>query len=349
MVAFRGLHEPAWRQPFVGMIAVDSLSPMNLRRSRLRYTFAWRELGRRIFPLLCLMAPAIGLASQDSVLPPSTNDAVAIQDEATSLESLVEGFKGELDQRKATRDRLVEIGARATPVLLPLLEHEDGNYRWEIVNVLGYIADRAAIPGLARRIVVDTNVHVRWRALWALSVTDRTGAEARRIFREHTQDEDPFHRWNANIGLSMFDEPSCLPAIHEGLVSEDDWVRWEAVNALRRVNSAESSSLMEPLLLNDPDQRVRQECAFALGLICDATALRLLRVALDAETPTIRWRAALSIARCADAGSLDALEARLAKEEDERTREQLEKTLQKIRGLPARPSAPRTVSEGGRK
>jgi len=100
---------------------------------------------------------AAGLATASPAPPPPpSDDALVLQltDKTT---------------RDAARSALALRGAGAVPTLIAHAHDEDGQVRWEIANLLGAAADERGAPALADLALHETNSHIRWRALWALS------------------------------------------------------------------------------------------------------------------------------------------------------------------------------------
>ncbi len=137
-------------------------------------------------------------------------------------------------------------------------------------------------------------------------------------------------RWNAAIGLTMFDDPGVVPLIHDGLSSADWWIRWEAVNALGRVHDERSSGLLAPILARDSDASVRREATFVLGVICDAKARELLALGVDDADPQVRWRAAMGLGRCEDPSAEPLLRQRFETEGDELVRTRIQEALDRL-------------------
>ena len=70
-------------------------------------------------------------------------------------------------KRESAREKLVEIGKPAIPILIKLLFHPKHQVRWEVCKALGDIADPAAAAPLVSALD-DEKVEVRWLAAEAL-------------------------------------------------------------------------------------------------------------------------------------------------------------------------------------
>jgi HEAT repeat protein len=263
------------------------------------------------------------------------------------IDALLRGLAGKYDARKESRDRLVARGPAITARLLPLLDEQSWEYRWEIVNVLGYLEDPKAVQGLVERVVADPNRHVRWRSLWAVAVTDPGGRLASPLLRVELDSRVESRRWNAVVGLTMFEDASVVPLVHERLASGDWWIRWEAVNALGRVHDEHSSSLLAGLIEGDSDASVRREGTFVLGVICDAKARELLAKGVSDADPQVRWRAAMGLGRCEDASSEPLLRQRLDVEDDELVRTRIGEALERLAKAPVAPKAAKDARHPG--
>ena len=207
----------------------------------------------------------------------------------------------------ACRDTLVEMGQEVTPFVIARLSDGSWQYRWDLVNTLGYLGDINAVPALVDRVLKDSSEHVRWRSLWALSACDRRRGKTIDLFFANLDNSDPVQSWNAAIGLSFMDNNRGLAIVHEHLNDPDHFVRWEAVNALGRIADETSSKRLEERLLTDVDPLVRRETVTVLGRICDEESRRILKVALAIQDPHIRWRAAFGLGGCKNPDDLAPL------------------------------------------
>jgi hypothetical protein len=80
------------------------------------------------------------------------------KEELVSLLGCKEGLR-----RQAERQRLVDMGKPAVPVLIELLTHKKRKVRWEAAKALGEIVDPAAAPALVRSLT-DECAEIRWLA-----------------------------------------------------------------------------------------------------------------------------------------------------------------------------------------
>jgi HEAT repeat protein len=251
-------------------------------------------------------------------------------DPASKMNAIWERILGPAEGRQKAREELVALGAEAVPFLLSHIKDPDWSARWEAVEALGNIGDARAVDALIERLVLDENRHVRWRSIPSLfSLKDPTIPEklARRL-----ESNDPSERWNAAVGLSIFNRKEALPYLKEGLKSKDDWVRWEAVNALSRVFDDEAVPELIPMLY-DSDDGIRRETVMTLGSIANTAATAKLVDLLDDDDPQLRWRAAMNLGRCSSAACVQGLKQRLAVETDNDVRNSIEDALKAIGAL----------------
>jgi HEAT repeat protein len=271
-------------------------------------------------------------------LPPLETPTPAL---AAKVNALVDRLAGTRAQRDAARRQIVALGRSATPVLVTRTRDKEFNVRWEMANIQGDVHDPRAIPAIVESVLVDDNPHVRWRSLWALKTyQDHKLIVALLLRAMGSNDED--RRWNAAAGLSMFDEPACIPALHAGLSSPDGGRRWEAINSLGRIHDAGSAHALAPTILTSKQERERGEAALSLMKIGGPEAIRLLIQALGDEAPGVRVRVVSSL------GSMKATEARpalLALKKTEKDKMVIERLDKALVAIPA--ASPKREGAGG--
>lgn len=232
------------------------------------------------------------------------------------------------ETRDAARSTLRELGRPATPYLLRHLSDPDMTVRWETVSVLGTTVDDRALPALIDRALRDDNPHVRWRSLWALGRFEDEQTIVDGFLEELSATGTT--RWNAAVGLSVFERPEAVPVLHANLAHPDSWRRWEAINALGRVHDERSASALAPLLSSE-HVRDRNETVMSLGKIGGETAVELLLGALDDPAPSVRWRVCLALGRIGDPRAVPALQGLAKSETDSRVLEHAADALDRLR------------------
>jgi HEAT repeat protein len=225
-------------------------------------------------------------------------------------------------------------GDPALENLIQKTNDPDWEVRWEAVNTLGKLKDRRGVPALVRRAVCDPNPHPRWRSLWALRSVDSQGSDAVPLLRPALQDTDPVAVRNAAVALAFFGQPEARTELLKGLADEDAYRRWEAIFILRRIGSPEVTRTLIPLLDHElePDEKVRREVTLTLGYMDSGEVIvPLLDVLQKDESPQVRWRAAMTLAKVGDAAIAPDLKQAMSIEEDPLVREHIEKALVKIK------------------
>jgi len=248
---------------------------------------------------------------------------------AAKVNKLVDRLAGPRSQRDAAREDIIALGRAATPVLVTRTRDAEFNVRWEMANIQGDVQDPRMIPAIVESVLVDDNPHVRWRALWALKTyPDYRLTIALLVRALGSNDED--RRWNAAAGLSMFEEPACIPALHAGLSSPDRGRRWEAINSLGRMHDASSAKALGPTLLKSREDRERGEAALSLMKIGGPDAIDLLMQAVDDPEPGVRARVVGALANLKATEARPVLLALRRTEKDKLVIERLDRALDAI-------------------
>ncbi|MHB0970482.1 MAG: HEAT repeat domain-containing protein [Thermoanaerobaculia bacterium] len=268
----------------------------------------------------------LAVAQQEAASPPPSPQAAILYD--VRIGELVYQLRVP-EARKEARTQLAKLGTDATQQLVEHLEDDDAHVRWEIVSLLGTIADERAATQVAARAVNDDNAHVRWRALWALSRFERSRDTILASLRASLAEKDERVAWNAAVALSFFGASDGVDALNAGVRSPDGWKRWEAINALGRVHDAKSVKALAPAL-ESPSPRDRGEAALSLGHIGGADARALLVKTLDDPIDDVRWRACLALSAAGDEAVVPRLEELSKSDPSEKVRAQAQKTLAKL-------------------
>jgi HEAT repeat protein len=229
--------------------------------------------------------------------------------------------------RSKGMDELIAIGKPAVPALIQRLRDKEMDMRWNAVHVLGYIRDPQSLPGVIERVLVDEDVHTRWRAIWAVGQVD-DGTAADKLL-PYLQSKNKTGRWRAAVALAVMGRKEAVPVLHEGLKSSDTWVQWEAANGLGTVHDENSVPLLIEAL-KSKSRDVVQEAALTLGRIGDARAVGALTAALQHSEREVRWRAALALGEIGDARALASLQDRLKTEREKFVRENVQEAIERI-------------------
>jgi HEAT repeat protein len=200
-------------------------------------------------------------------------------------------------EREGAREELLALDEEAVPFLIPALESDSAIQRWEAINLLGALGDFRATDAVLQLAMTDPDLHVRWRANWAITRLDN-GTVIPHLLTA-LAGNDLFVSWNAAVTLSLFGRLEAVPLLHKGLETTG-WKQWEAVNALGRVFGAETATRLAPLL-RDGTEAIRKEVVLSLGRIGGEITLDLLLEVLRCDPSSeVRWRAAMMIGSIGD-------------------------------------------------
>lgn len=239
------------------------------------------------------------------------------------IESLVDSLTGASghEARIPIRDALRELGCGHAGALVPHLDHPDCFTRWELVSLLGELAEDETAADVVAFALGEDEVHARWRSFWAVS---RFSAETTLpLLRKALKSRGDKRRWRAALILSMLGEREATDAIRKGLAYPDEWRQWEALSALKSLGAEGVEDDIRSFLQPDRSRSLRQEAVLALGAIGSVKARRMLRKSLNDTDPQVRWRASMSLSRVGNPVDRASLEKRLTVENDGDVKEQL--------------------------
>lgn len=225
------------------------------------------------------------------------------------------------DARVPIRNELRGLGGPAAEVLAEHLDHPDCFTRWEVVSLLGELAEPETLEIVVEFALTEEEVHARWRSFWAV-----TRFAARRtipLLLEALDAGDSARRWRAALILSMLRQEAAGPVLVEGLKSTERWVQWEALSALKSLRFRGAEKKIAAFLEPTQPRELRQEAVLALGAIGSASGQMLLQDALCDPEPEVRWRASMSLARSGDPRWIPKLRERLDRESDAQVCDQL--------------------------
>jgi HEAT repeat protein len=130
---------------------------------------------------------------------------------------------------------------------------------------------------------------------------------------ERLSSADMEERRDAVTHLGAMSRPEASRAAAVALKDSSPMVRATAARAVLAVGSDEAAALILPLL-NDRDEFVRREAAYALGLSRSRTAVNALVDALEADKkPSVRGAAAVALGEIGDARAVAPLSAALSR------------------------------------
>ena len=219
------------------------------------------------------------------------------------------------DARKPLRLAIEQLGAGIAPALSAHLEHPNCFTRWEVVSLLGQIADPDTLERVVEFALCEDEVHARWRSFWAVSRFDRDRTIP--MILKALKSRNWTRRWRAALLLSMMRRREAVPVLLKGLDNDDDWIQWEALSALKSLAPPDIEKPITGFLSTGQPLALRQEAILTLAAIGSKKACAALKRALRDREPQLRWRASMGLARTRDPAWLPALRAALANEKSD--------------------------------
>ncbi len=244
---------------------------------------------------------------------------------AKRIQALIETLRGGGPGARDAGDEIEKLGAAATKALLKAYDSPEEHFRWEIVNLLGYTRDPAAIPLLADRGVQDPELHPRWRSIWALTSVD-DGSAADRLKRTIAQSKGRRRYW-ASVALSLFEDRAALPALRQGLRAKASWDRWESASCLVGYADEAAARIILERYDQEPEADVRAEMVKALRGVNAPAPIQFLGERLVDGHAAARSAAVEALAHVDAAVSEPMLRARQAQEPDKAVRKQIQTAL----------------------
>ncbi len=229
--------------------------------------------------------------------------------------------------RAPLRQKLLDLGEAAVPVLAQGLADNDPYVRFEAINLLGELAIPKTLPLILGFALDEYETRARWRAFWA--VTRLPEEMTLPKLREALAGREWQVRWHAALMLSMLGWSDAIPVIAEGLSAGDEVTRWEALGAARTLSASELAERVTGFLDLTQPVYVRQEATMALGRMDGAAAFAGLARALADPVAGVRWRAALALGAFGPT-AVALLERQLARESNRQVARRIEKTLLKL-------------------
>jgi len=211
----------------------------------------------------------------------------------------------ELETRRAAVIALGHIGdVRATPALVALLEEGDRELLVPVAGALARLGDRRAFDPLVR-LLGDEDVKVRHAVIGALNSIGHPEMAAR--MEELVDNPDPLVRESAVKIAGYFGYPPCADGLIERCTDGEEAVR---AAALEHVAFLDDERVVPTLVaaLERDTPRARAAAARALANVEGREALDALRRALSDADAWVRYFAAASLGRQADADAVPLLD-----------------------------------------
>jgi len=167
------------------------------------------------------------------------------------------------EHRRAARQKLVDLGSEAIPVLHANLELVDADARPPLIRVLREIGDRRSLLPLMRFVFDERgNIEESDARALAMQAIIRIGPreDPERLFEfllDIRNDEDPHVRGYAAEGFGRIGDPDVEPFVEEALEDSDDFVRECAQRATEALESSDSDPLESTLDAREILRKIR--------------------------------------------------------------------------------------------
>ncbi len=177
------------------------------------------------------------------------------------------------DRRKAIEEIALLGDENAVPLLIDMLEDNNGNVRATAIKCLGEFKDPDLFEPIYKKIK-DPSAIVRCHVIMAL----------------------------AELGT-----PAALRALLFCLENRDDQIRKDAVYVLGELRCYDAVNPLISVLKRDKDERVKEEALISLGKIRDPTTLKIIQQELSRNSLVNKEAACISLGHFKDFSSIDTL------------------------------------------
>lgn len=179
----------------------------------------------------------------------------------TDTGSLIAALQGtDRDARKEARRALVALGRPAVRPLIKALKDCAAPARWEVVQILGEIKDRAAVTTLVK-ILGHKDGTLRQYARQSLVAL---GRPAVRPLVKALTDRREQVRWEATKTLADIADPAAAPALVALLEDKNFGIRWLAAEALVAIGREALVPLLQALKRRADSVWLREGAHFIL-------------------------------------------------------------------------------------
>jgi HEAT repeat protein len=261
-------------------------------------------------------------------------------DRSKAIEKIIKQLSKEKkpEKRAEAAKTLGQMKAvEAIPALSAALQDPDAGVRWEAAYSLYEIApDAKPAIGALKQALNDSSGHVRLNAVAALSKMDVPSAEMLPAVRKLLQDPDPEMRIDAANSMLSLDAPiaEVLPILLEGLKASNVKIRVKAAETLADYTLPVEVLPSLSQALKDPDAKVRENCAKAIGKVglLAGSATASLAQALNDPESSVRNAAAKALASTGPSGKngIPALVEAIRKDRDATVRQSAVRALAAI-------------------
>ncbi len=205
--------------------------------------------------------------------------------------------------RSGAVEALGEIGSDiAIPALVKSLNDDDKYVRGDAAKALGKIGSDQAVPALVKSLH-DDDVEVRKEAAKVLGEIGSDQAISALVKSLH--DDDVEVRDFAVEALGKIGSYKVVTPLIK-LLHDDEWVRWNAVEVLRKIGSSDKAVKSLVKLLHDNDKYIRWNAVAALGKIGSDQAVPAL-IKLFKDDKYVRGDAAAALGKIGSDQAVPAL------------------------------------------
>ena len=245
-----------------------------------------------------VMVARVRVSGSDVVEPSMPNG----QTEAWSISpynhpSQPGALQSQLDRLKAAEfneraDAAIQLGLlhdpAAIPHLVPLLEVEDDNCRWQAAKALTAIG----LPGIKALLesLKNEDEKVRWKIEAALRQCD---AVAVPLVASTLQNGEDLQRRSCAFLLRDIPCPETYRTLCTALGDGDEDVRWKAADSLFKLGSETIPEVVRTL--RSESTRARQAAAWVLQKFGGKAPIASLLGCLDDPDKDVRWKAAIAL------------------------------------------------------
>ncbi len=238
--------------------------------------------------------------------------------------------------RRSFSESLGSVGKTAVPALCQAMKHSSQvTVRRAAAKTLTLIADPASLPDLLSAFLADTDSVVQGSAMGAMAAMGEQAIEAILGIVENPESTE-MQIGLANWALSLVADRAPT-ALRQAANSDNFNVRKASISALgSQIQTLEIDEDRRIFLnaLSDSCAEIRAEAATCLGKIDDEKMATPLLIPLLSDPDTwVRKNSAISLMKLRSMSSIQALQDRIVKEEDEVVSNILELAINQLRNM----------------
>lgn len=205
-------------------------------------------------------------------------------------------------EAQAAEKAMMELGTRATDLLILAMGNPDQWVRKRVFSVLCKIGDPQSIPCFVNALG-EPNGRIRRMAVSGIVNIQNKPEELKELLIEASKSDNPRLRANATKVLRIIDETSALQVAIKSLEDKDWKVRQSGAKALGKLGRPEAISALK-VALDDENIDVALSAAFALSSIGDK-GKAILKELLEADNMQKARCAAHALAEVGDISGIN--------------------------------------------